>query len=453
MRNKPTKHTKRPSRKAKEKHVNLSSVDSFKNLGIVRPVLKSIAEKGFEQPTEIQKKTIPLVLAGKDVIAKAATGSGKTLAFGSGIIQNLERRKGVQALVLAPTRELAMQASEALKDFSKYKSLRVVTVYGGVGIGNQIRALQSAEVVVGTPGRLLDHMRRDTLDLTNIKILVLDEADRMLDMGFLDDVQKLIRACPKERQTLLFSATVSSGVANLAKKYMKDPQQVFAESYVDPKKLKQIYYDVDDREKFSLLLQLLKSEKSELVMVFCNTRKFVDFITKHLNEYDVNAMAIHGGLKQAKRTRTLGKFHSQNIQVLVCTDVAARGLDIPQVSHIYNFDIPSESDQYIHRIGRTARAGKEGKVINLVGRRDHDNFRKVKREIKVDIPRERTPSIKRVEVQLPKSRGQSSGRRNTGPGRTVRRPRKRTESSRSSESKRRSKPVKSYSRSKSKRPR
>ncbi|HIK01823.1 TPA: DEAD/DEAH box helicase [archaeon] len=397
-------HKTRPD--ATNTTTNLSSVESFKNLGITESLLISIAEQGFVEPTEIQTKSIPSVLSGMDLMARAATGSGKTLAFGSGIIQNTERKKGLQALVLTPTRELAIQAAKALKEFSKHKSLGVSAIYGGVSIRAQIQALRRVEIAIGTPGRLLDHMERGTIQLDNIKTLVLDEADRMLDMGFIDDVQKIIRACPKDRQTLLFSATLSSGVKKLARNYMRDPQEVFAESYVDPTKLEQCYYDVDDRFKFSLLLHLLKNEESKLVMVFCNTRRFVDFVSKHLNKNGVNATAIHGGFRQAKRTKTMDRFHSQNVQVLVCTDVAARGLDIPMVSHVYNFDIPKESDQYIHRIGRTARAGKEGKVINILGSRDYENFRKVKQESIGDIPRAEVPQFEQIIVQIPRGRPQ-----------------------------------------------
>ncbi|HIJ99413.1 TPA: DEAD/DEAH box helicase [archaeon] len=396
----------KPTPDATKTAINLSSVEAFKNLGITEDLLISIAEQGFVEPTEIQTKSIPSVLSGMDLMAKASTGSGKTLAFGSGIIQNSERKKGLQALVLTPTRELAIQAAKALQEFSKHKSLSVSAIYGGVSIRAQIQALRRVEIAIGTPGRLLDHMERGTIQLDNLKTLVLDEADRMLDMGFIDDVQKIIRACPKDRQTLLFSATLSSGVKKLARKYMRDPQEVFAESYVDPAKLEQCYYDVDDRLKFSLLLHLLKNEESELVMVFCNTRRFVDFVSKELNKNGVNATAIHGGFRQAKRTKTMDRFHSQNVQVLVCTDVAARGLDIPMVSHVYNFDIPKESNQYIHRIGRTARAGKEGKVINILGSRDYENFRKVKQESIGDIPRAEVPQFEQIIAQISRGRSQ-----------------------------------------------
>jgi len=370
----------------------------FRNLGIIEPVLKSIKDEGFEKPTEIQEKSIPLVLKGKDVIARSATGSRKTLAFGSGIIRETVKRKGIQALVLTPTRELAEQVSEALKTFSKYKPLKVTAVYGGVSIDRQFINLRIAEIVVGTPGRLLDHIGRKTVNLKKVKILVLDEADRMLDMGFIDDVKKIIRHCPGERQTLLFSATISRGVSSLANKYMNAPVEVSAESYVDAKKLTQIYYNISTNLKFSLLVHLLKKEKKGLVMVFCNTRRKVDSVAKNLKSVGINATAIHGGLTQSRRSSVLKHFHSQTVHVLVCTDVAARGLDIKGVSHIYNYDIPNDSKEYIHRIGRTARAGKEGRAISILVKRDHDNFRRVMRDNDVKILKEKIPESILIKV-------------------------------------------------------
>jgi len=374
-------------------------MENFRKLGIIEPILKSIAEERFERPTEIQEKSIPLVLAGEDVIAESATGSGKTLAFASGVIKNSERGRGTQSLILTPTRELAEQVAEALKKFSKHKPLSIAAVYGGVSINPQIEQLRTADIVIGTPGRIIDHIRRRTIKLHSVKTLVLDEADRMLDMGFVEDVEKIIRECPAKRQTLLFSATISSDIAHLAQKYMREPVEVSAESYIDPRKLAQVYYDVADNLKFSLLVHLLKHEKSGLVMVFCNTRRNTDFVGNNLKSIGIDAMAIHGGLTQDKRNKIMKQFHSKKVYVLVCTDVASRGLDIQGVSHIYNYDIPRESKQYIHRIGRTARAGKEGKAINILAQRDHDNFRKILREYEVDVVKEKTPYVERVIIK------------------------------------------------------
>ncbi len=379
-------------------------MESFKNLGISGPFLKSINDEKFENPSEIQEKSIPLILAGRDVIAGSATGSGKTLAFASGILQSSERGEGIQALVLTPTRELAEQVAKALTKFSKYRPLGIIAVYGGVGINPQIQELRTADVVVGTPGRILDHIGRNTIKLGSVKTLVLDEADRMFDMGFKEDVERIIKKCPQGRQTLLFSATISKDVVRLAQRHMKKPLQVSVESYVDPKKLVQTYYDVGEDLKFSLLVHLLKHENSGLVMVFCNTKRNTDKLAKNLRFSGIDALAIHGGLTQCKRNNVMGLFHSGKSCVLVCTDVAARGLDIQGVSHVYNYDIPRESKQYIHRIGRTARAGAEGKAINILSSKDYDNFSNVLKENDVVIEEEIMPVLEKAAMRKPERR-------------------------------------------------
>ena len=372
-------------------------MEKFKNLGIAPSILKVIEEEKFEEPSEIQEKSIPLVIAGKDVIAGAATGSGKTLAFGTGIIMHSEKGNGIQSLVLTPTRELAEQETKALRKFSKYKPLEIISVYGGVDIQPQIHRLRTADVVVGTPGRMLDHIDRGTINLNNLKILVLDEADRMLDMGFIDDVERIIRNCPKKRQTLLFSATISKDIKRLVNRYMISPEEVSAESYVDPSKLTQFYYDVQENNaKFSLLVHLLRHEHSKLMMVFCNTQRNTDFVANNLREVGVNALAIHGGYSQDKRSRHMKEFHEKNINVLVCTDVAARGLDIKDVSHVYNYDAPHDSKEYIHRIGRTARAGEEGKAISIIAQRDYENFQKVLQDRSLNIIKSEVPHFERI---------------------------------------------------------
>ncbi|VVB78137.1 putative ATP-dependent RNA helicase [uncultured archaeon] len=380
-------------------------MENFRKLGISEQILKSLQEHNFEKPSEIQELTIPLVLQGKDVIAGASTGSGKTLAFGSAILQNTKRDYGLQSLVLTPTRELAEQISKALNKFSKHNPLNIIPVYGGVSINPQIEDLESAEVVVGTPGRILDHLQRGTIELKRLKILVLDEADRMLDMGFKEDVEKIISQCPENRQTLLFSATISEDISRMASKFMKNPEEISAEQYVDPTLLTQVYYDIDDGLKFSLLVNLLEHEDAKLVMVFCNTRKNVDFVANNLKSNGIDSLPIHGGFSQEKRNKIMEKFHSQKVQVLVCTDVAARGLDIKGVSHVYNYNIPLDNKEYVHRIGRTARAGKEGKVINLVSSRDYDNFRNVLKDDEIKIKALEPPYIDRINIKwLPERR-------------------------------------------------
>jgi ATP-dependent RNA helicase DeaD len=394
-------------------------MEKFRKLGIHDDMVKVIEEEKFEKPSEIQEKTIPLILSGKDVIAGAATGSGKTLAFAAGIIQNTKSRHGIQTLVLVPTRELAEQVSRELKKFSKHNALKIIAVYGGVSIGPQIENLEDVEVVVGTPGRIIDHIQRRTIDLNNVKILVLDEADRMLDMGFRDDVEKIVRKCPTNRQTMLFSATISDEISRLARKYMVSPIEVSAEQYVDPSKLTQIYYDTPDNMKFALLVHLLKGEHPGLIMVFCNTQRNTDFVARNLQNCGINAIAIHGGLSQDKRTRIMKMFNSKQVSVLVCTDVAARGLDIKGVSHIYNYDTANESDNYIHRIGRTARAGKDGKAVSIIASRDYENFSMILKRSGFEIRREEMPLVDRVNLILPERReggrfGQRGGGDNRG---------------------------------------
>jgi ATP-dependent RNA helicase DeaD len=369
----------------------------FEELGLSNSLFTTINEMGFEKPTQIQEKSIPFIIEGRDVIGESETGSGKTLAFGCGIIEKVVPKEGLQALVLTPTRELAEQVRKSINQFSNGKSLKIISIYGGVSIDNQIHELTRAEVAVATPGRLLDHLQRRTIDISKVKILVLDEADRMLDMGFVDDVKRIIGNCPKERQTLFFSATIDSRIKNLADKYMVNPEVVLAGKQVDPSKLKQVYYDMPKNMKLSLLVHLLKQEKSGLAMVFCNTRMNTDFVVKNLKANKIDAIAIHGGFSQNKRTRSLDFFGKAKFGVLVCTDVAARGLHIDHVSHVYNYEIPNDPKDYVHRIGRTARAGEEGKVINLLCDFDHDNFRRVQREyngLKIDVAEK--PQVERV---------------------------------------------------------
>ena len=381
-------------------------------------MLNAIRDAGFTVPSEIQEKTIPLVLTGKDVIGSSATGSGKTLAFGAGLIDKMNRGFGIQTLILTPTRELAEQVAKTLQKFSNYKGLKIKEIYGGVSMGPQIRDLRNADVVVGTPGRILDHLERRTLKLNRVKYLVLDEADRMLDMGFIRDVEKILKECPAERQTLLFSATISQEIGHIARKYMRDPVHISVKDQVDPSQLYQKYYDVTQDLKFSLLVHLLKLEKNGVVMVFCNTRRNVDHVTKALYDYEIDALAIHGGLSQNQRTNTLRSFHSREVLILVCTDVAARGLDIKDVSHVYNFDLPSSGNDYIHRIGRTARAGKNGVAVSFVSSGEHSEFRNICREKSLNMEKMVIPEIMKtlpVRISAP-SKGRIGGHRGGGGG-------------------------------------
>ena len=387
----------------------MNKLEKFQVLGLNEKILKVLGEMHFVEPTEIQEKSIPLVLKGRDVIGKSATGSGKTLAFGCGIVENSLRGKGIQSLVLEPTRELAEQVAKSLRGFAKNYTLNVVEIYGGVSIIPQIENIKRADIIVGTPGRILDHLDRRTLNLDKVKILVLDEADRMVDMGFLPDVEKIIRLCPLERQTLMFSATLTTDINFMEKKYMKNAVHIGAESYVDPSKLKQIYYDISNEKKFSLLVHLLKQEKPGLVMVFCNTRRNADFLARNLGRYQLNAIAIHGGLSQNKRSRTMEEFKAGETTILICTDVAARGLDIKNVSHVYNYDMSKNSNEYIHRIGRTARAGKEGEAISLISNRDYENFSRVKDDDSLKIENASLPEFEVVNVRFSDNDGGDEG--------------------------------------------
>ncbi len=367
-------------------------MNTFENFGLSNELLESIRRLDITKPTQIQELSIPYIMQNKDLIGESATGSGKTLAFGCSITDHVSPGQGLQALILTPTRELAEQVKNSLKQFSSHKRLNIIAVYGGVSINPQIQDLRRVDVVVATPGRLLDHIKRRTINLAKIKILVLDEADRMFDMGFIDDVERIIKFCPVKRQTMFFSATISPQIKQLARRYMVHPEEISAVNQVDPSKLKQFYYNIDKNMKLSLLIYLLKKETSGLAMVFCNTRRTTDFIKKNLDINKVNSIIIHGGLSQNKRTNTINLFNNGKVGVLICTDIAARGLHIENVSHIYNYEIPRDPKDYVHRIGRTARAGEEGKAVNLLCDYDYDNFSKILNEYraftiqKMDVP-------------------------------------------------------------------
>jgi len=382
----------------------------FEKFGLSQELVTSIERMGIRTPTQIQGLSIPSTMQGRDIIGESATGSGKTLVFGCGIAAKAIPGQGLQALILTPTRELAEQVKDNLKELTQ--KLKIITVYGGVSINPQIRDLKHADVVVATPGRLLDHFQRRTVNTSKIKILVLDEADRMFDMGFITDVERIIRQCPKKRQTLFFSATISERVKQLGKRHMVNPSIVAAKNQVDPSKLTQVYYNVDRRMKLALLVHLLKQEKSGLVMVFCNTRRGTDFVVKNLRANGTKAIAIHGGLSQNKRTSTMEMFNDAKVGVLACTDVASRGLHIENVSHVYNFDIPKDAKDYVHRIGRTARAGEEGKAINILTDVDYENFSRVMNEYRdFNIKCEKVPLLKKIITTREPDRRRNFNRR------------------------------------------
>lgn len=392
-------------------------MNTFEDFHLSEQLMKAIHRLGFKEPTQIQVETIPSILKGKDVIGESATGSGKTLAFGAGIIETCEARKVIQALVLVPTRELAEQVKDDLRKFSYNKPITILPVYGGVSISKQIEGLRKTDVVIATPGRLLDHLSRRTIDLSKVKIVVLDEADRMVDMGFIQDVEKILRACPQKRQTLLFSATLYEPTKRIARRYMNDPKIVHATRMVDPTKLRQTYYQSTPKFKKELLVYLLKKEKSDLVMVFCNTRRTTDRVYKLLKHNGIKSAPIHGGLTQSNRLKTIDSFNKGKFQVLVCTDVAARGLHIEGVTHIYNYDLPKDPLDYVHRIGRTARAGKNGLVINILAPSDQKNFSRListHRDFKIKKEESPDPKMTAKDFLVRRGNDTSSGPKSQG---------------------------------------
>lgn len=381
-------------------HAEKETTEAPKPISFSPAVQAAVKELGYDSWTPIQEMTIPLIQAGKDVIGQSHTGSGKTAAFGLPIVEKIAPNTRTQVLILVPTRELCEQVMLEMRKFAKHKRMSITAVYGGMSMGPQIHHLRRTDIVVGTPGRVLDHLERGTFNPNSVNTLVLDEADRMLDMGFIRDMKKIMQRVPAHRQTLLFSATMSPEVHDIAKHFMKKPEMVKAQSYVDAGKLTHHYYDLDQRanHKFGLLLHVLQQEKPELAIVFCGTRRMVDKVEKNLNENGVPAHAIHGGLSQNQRKRALDDFHQGKFHVLVASDVAARGLDIKSVSHVINYDIPRNASEYIHRSGRTARAGEEGKIISLLAPQDYEDFRAVLRDKSLAIQEIPLPEFSAIEI-------------------------------------------------------
>ena len=354
----------------------------FEQLDLSDEVTTALAEMGYAQPTEIQRLSVPLLFEGRDLFAQAQTGTGKTAAFGIPIAEFVcEEERFPQHLVLAPTRELAVQISEELKRLTAHLDVEIAVIYGGVGFGPQLDALErGAQIVVGTPGRILDHLRRGTLDLSGVNLVVLDEADRMLDMGFMPDVERILKATPRSRQTALFSATMPLVVRILARRYMRNPASVAVKpEEVTVEQIDQLYFEVAEQDKPYALLEIFRKEQPERCIVFRRTQVGVDRLTSFLQRNGIAAEAIHGSLGQGQREQTLQRFRTGDLTVLVATNVAARGLDIPEISHVVNYDIPDETESYIHRIGRTARMGREGRAITFVGEWDSDALNSIKR--------------------------------------------------------------------------
>ena len=392
---------------------------SFSELKVKEEIVRALTEIGIEKPTKVQRIAIPMIKSGKDVIGMSKTGSGKTAAFGVPIVEKIIPGKGPQVLIMTPTRELAVQIAQELKKFSKYMRCSVATVFGGVALGPQVESMAEAEVIVSTPGRMLDHLRRRNVDLSRMSCAVLDEADKMVDMGFIEDVDQILQAMPKKKQVLLFGATISNEIGRLKRRHMRNPAVARAESHVKEEFLKQYYYNIEAHEKFSLLVHLLKKENTERSLVFCAKRTTVEIVTRNLHKQGIKAEMIHGKLSQNRRLSVMENFKKGNPSVLVASAVAARGLDIKDVSHVFNYDLSQDPQEYIHRVGRTARAGEFGKAITLLSPNDHDAFRNMLSRYDVTVkvlPRIKFPML-RFDARSAQPRGRRFPSRGSRQGR------------------------------------
>ena len=360
---------------------------NFEDFNISSQIKDAIEDMGFTKSTPIQEKAIPQALKGMDITAQAQTGSGKTIAFAIPILEKIFiPDKSPQAIILCPTRELCMQvADEINRAGSKIKKLKVLAVYGGQPIGKQTRVLKKGvHIVVGTPGRVIDHIERGNLDLIGVESVVLDEADEMLEMGFREDIEEILSKTPSQRQTLLFSATIPSEIREIAKKYQKNPKFIkISSNRKNTPKITQYYYKCDIEDKFESLTRLIMAYDVKLILIFCNTKKSVDFVKKHLKKQEFNVDALHGDMSQKARDKVMNKFRNGNINILVATDVAARGLDIDGVDVVINYDVAQNADDYTHRIGRTARAGKTGYALSLVSADEVSRFNNIKKSNKI----------------------------------------------------------------------
>ncbi len=369
----------------------------FTDLGLEPDILKAIRRQGYEEATPIQAETIPMVLDGLDVIGQAQTGTGKTAAFGLPIIQKIDKKNpNVQALIISPTRELAVQTQEELYNLGQDKKVKVQVVYGGADIGRQIRSLKEhPQIVVGTPGRMQDHINRKTLRLDHIQTLVLDEADEMLDMGFVEDIEKIIKAVPEDRQTLLFSATMPAAIKKIADRFMHDPKTVQIKAKeLTADLLDQYFVQVKEYEKFDTMTRLFDVQEPEMAIVFGRTKRRVDELSKGLRARGYNAEGIHGDLSQQKRMSVLRSFKAGRLDILVATDVAARGLDISGVTHVYNYDVPQDPDSYVHRVGRTARAGHKGTSVTFVTPNEMSYLRTIEKLTRLKMNPLKAPTVK-----------------------------------------------------------
>jgi ATP-dependent RNA helicase RhlE len=388
---------------------------SFSNLGLADEILRAVTEQGYTTPTPIQAQAIPAVLAGGDLLAGAQTGTGKTAGFTLPILHRLSTTaaRPIRALILTPTRELAAQVEESVRTYGKYLKLTSAVIFGGVGINPQIKLLKhGVDILVATPGRLLDHMQQGTVDLKQIEILILDEADRMLDMGFIRDIKRILAVLPKKRQNLLFSATFSDEIKALADGLLTNPALIeVARRNQTAELIEQRVYPVDRERKRALLTQLIKDHNWFQVLVFTRTKHGANNLSEHLNKDGIPAMAIHGNKSQAARTRALAEFKTGKLQVLCATDIAARGIDISELPHVVNYELPNVPEDYVHRIGRTGRAGSNGEASSLVCIDEHKLLHDIERLIKREIPVVQIPGFEpdpRIKAE-PILNGQNRG--------------------------------------------
>ena len=389
---------------------------SFKELGLSAEVLRALDENGFKDPFPIQELSIPLILKGMDVIGQAHTGTGKTAAFSLPILNNIKRNGPIQALILVPTRELAMQVTNEIRKFSKYVGIRTLAVYGGQSMSLQITQLRKGvQIVVATPGRLIDHVKRGTIQLEAAKFVVLDEADRMLDMGFIDDIKFILFYVDEDRQTCLFSATIPPEISRLAQDYMKNPHEVkLNEEEISLDTIDQSYLIVEERQKFKHLCNFIKSRDEKQTIVFAATKQRTQRLAIELKQQGLRAITIHGDLSQKQRDDSMHRFRTGSEDILVATDIAARGIDVPAIGHVINYDIPDDPMIYFHRIGRTARAGGTGKAISLVSQDRVDDFTRILKN--TELPIKRLNDEMGIEVPRIQSHPRTNWRRNSGYG-------------------------------------
>ena len=374
---------------------------NFKDLNLSEEIQKAIADMGFEEATPIQAQTIPQILKGFDVIGQAQTGTGKTCAFGIPAIEMIDTdSETVQVLILSPTRELAIQISEELRAVSKYKEgIRILPIYGGQPIDRQITALKKRpQIIIGTPGRIMDHIRRRTLKLADIKLVILDEADEMLNMGFREDIDAILEKVPEEKQTILFSATMPKEILDLSSKYLKNPLHIkAAHKQLTVPSIEQFYLEVSPSSKLEILSRLIDANNIGLSLVFCNTKKQVDELASSLQSRGYSAEALHGDMKQEQRNKVMSKFRKGLIDILIATDVAARGIDVDNVEAVFNYDLPSDVEYYVHRIGRTGRAGKAGKAYTFVVGREIHKLKEIQKYTKSTIHLIKPPTLMDVQ--------------------------------------------------------